>query len=148
MTLLHYNETPSFTKSWNAVFVHLFPLLSILIFFSLLSLSLTPVSDWRDYHGLCCCHWHHHRRHYNFPCHYHLGPDDPTTATFTKTSLKNRLRILKFFAIILSRPGTEKKGIYVGAEERGPPQSSDRDAIIYSLPFPFSCERKIGHFTS
>ena len=65
-----------------------------------------------------------------------------------KTSLKNRLRILNFFAIILSRPGTEKKGIYVAAEERGPRQSSDRDAIIYSLPFPFSSERKIGHFTS
>ena len=46
-----------------------------------------------------------------------------------KTSLKNRLRILNFFAIILSRPGTENKGIYVGAEERGPRQSSDGDAI-------------------
>ena len=65
-----------------------------------------------------------------------------------KTSLKNRLRILNFFAIILSRPGTEKKGIYVAAEERGPRQSSDRDGRIYSLPFPFSSERKIGHFTS
>ena len=56
MNLLHDNETPSFTESGNAIFVHLFPLLSILNFFSLLSLSLTPVSDWYDYHGLCCCH--------------------------------------------------------------------------------------------
>ena len=53
------NETPSFTESGNAVFVYLFPLLSILIFFSLLSLSLTHLLDWCDYHGYCCCHWHH-----------------------------------------------------------------------------------------
>ena len=39
--------------------------------------------------------------------------------------VEKRLRILNFFVIILSRPGTEKKGIYVGAEERGPRQSSD-----------------------
>ena len=50
------NETPSFTESGNAVFVHLFPLPSILIFFSLLSLSLTHLLDWCDYHGYCCCH--------------------------------------------------------------------------------------------
>ena len=62
--------------------------------------------------------------------------------------VEKRLRILNFFVIILSRPGTEKKGIYVAAEERGPRQSSDKDAIIYSLPFPFSSESKIGHFTS
>ena len=53
------NETPSFTESGNAVFVHLFPLPSILIFFFLLSLSLTHLLDWCDYHGYCCCHWHH-----------------------------------------------------------------------------------------
>ena len=44
----------------ETLFPFMFPLLSILIFFSLLSLSLTPVSDWCDYHDLCCFHWHHH----------------------------------------------------------------------------------------
>ena len=33
MNLLHDNETPSTTEAGNAVFVYLFPLLSILIFF-------------------------------------------------------------------------------------------------------------------
>ena len=61
------------------------------------------------------------------------GPYDPTTATSIKTSLKNRLRSFNFFAIIPTRPDTEKKGIYVRAEGRGPPPSSDSDARIYSL---------------
>ena len=65
------------------------------------------------------------------------GPYDPTTAMSMKTSLKNRLRSFNFFAIIPSRSDTEKKGIYVRAEERGPPPSSDRDARIYSLAVPF-----------
>ena len=65
------------------------------------------------------------------------GPYDPTTATSTKTSLKNRLHSFNFFAIIPSRPDTEKKGIYVRAEERGPPPSSDRDVRIYSVAVPF-----------
>ena len=41
-----------------------------------------------------------------------------------------------FLSIILSRPDTEKKGIYVGAEGRGPPPSSDGDARIYGLAVP------------
>ena len=43
----------------ETLFPFMFPLLSILIFFSLLSLSLTHLLDWCDYHGYCCCHWHH-----------------------------------------------------------------------------------------
>ena len=48
------------------------------------------------------------------------------------TSLKNRLRILLRFRDYTKSPGYSKKGIYVGAKERGPPTSSDRDARIYS----------------
>ena len=54
--------------------------------------------------------------------------------------MQARLKIdfasFNFFAIIPSRPDTEKKGVYVVAEERGPPPSSDRDARIYSLAVP------------
>ena len=65
------------------------------------------------------------------------GPHDPTTATSMETSLNNRLRILlNFFAIISIRPVTYKKGILVGAEERGPSPRSDRDGRIYRLAVP------------
>ena len=51
-----------------------------------------------------------------------------------KTSLKNKLRILSVFFMIYSRgPVILKKGIWVGAEEKGPRQSSDRDGRIYRL---------------
>ena len=75
---------------------------------------------------------------------------DPTTATSMKTSRRNRLRILlNHFTIIRSRPATQKKGIYVGAEERGPRQSSDRDAKIYCLAVPVLKKTlKFGHFMS
>ena len=54
-----------------------------------------------------------------------------------KTSLKNRLAILSnHFEIIPSRPVTSKRGIYVGAEERGPHPISDRDGRIYLLVVP------------
>ena len=54
-----------------------------------------------------------------------------------KTSLKNRLRtLLNFFAIIPIRPVTLKKRILVGAEERGPRPSSDRDGKTYRLAVP------------
>ena len=50
------------------------------------------------------------------------------------TSLKNRLRILSnHFAIITSRL---KKEFYVGAEERGPLASSQRDGRIYRVTVP------------
>ena len=65
------------------------------------------------------------------------GPYVPTTAKSMKTSSKNRLRSFNVFSIIPSRPDTEKKGIYVRAEERGPPPSSDRGARIYSVAVPF-----------
>ena len=59
---------------------------------------------------------------------------DLTTATSMKTSLKNRLQILSlFFAIIPRGPVTQKKGIWVGAEEKGPRLSSNRDGRIYHL---------------
>ena len=65
------------------------------------------------------------------------GPYDPTTATTMKSSLKNSLRILSnHFAIIAIRPVTWKKEIDVGAEERGPHPSSDRDVRIYRIAFP------------
>ena len=65
------------------------------------------------------------------------GPYDPTTATSMETSLENSLRILlNFFAIISIRPVTYKKGILVGAEERGPLPRSDRDGRIYRLGVP------------
>ena len=56
--------------------------------------------------------------------------------------MQARLKIdfasVNFFVIIPSRPDTEKKRVYVGAEERDPPPppSSDRDARIYSLAVP------------
>ena len=54
-----------------------------------------------------------------------------------KMSLKNRLRILlNVFAIIPIRPVTKKKGILVGAEERGPRPSLERDGGIYRLAVP------------
>ena len=54
-----------------------------------------------------------------------------------KTSVKNRLRILSnFFAIIPSRPVTLKRGINVGAEERGPRPSTNRDGRIYRIAVP------------
>ena len=54
-----------------------------------------------------------------------------------KLSLKNRPHILLIhLAIIPSRLVTEKKGIYVGAEERGPRPSLDRDGRIYRLAIP------------
>ena len=54
-----------------------------------------------------------------------------------ETSLRNILRILfNFFAIISIRPVTYKKGILVGAEERGPSPRSDRDGGIYRLAVP------------
>ena len=58
-------------------------------------------------------------------------PYDPTTAKSTKNSLKNRLRFLSnHFAIIPSRPVTQKKGIYFGAEERMPRPNSDRGGSV------------------
>ena len=54
-----------------------------------------------------------------------------------KTLLKNRLRILSsHFAIIPSLPVTQKKGIYVGDEERGPHPSWERHGTIYRLVVP------------
>ena len=47
---------------------------------------------------------------------------------------KNRLQILSlFFAIIPRGPVTQKKGIWVGAEEKGQRPSSNRDGRIYRL---------------
>ena len=43
-------------------------------------------------------------------------------------------------------PVTKTKAIYVGAEKRGPPPSSDRDGRIYRLPFPSSKKLKIWLF--
>ena len=63
------------------------------------------------------------------------------------TSLKNRLGILSnHFAIIASRPFTQKNGIYVGAEERGPQPSSDRDGRINRLAAPVLKKLKIWPF--
>ena len=51
-----------------------------------------------------------------------------------KNLAENRLRILSnHFAIILSRPVTYGRRIYVRAEESGPHPSSDRDGRIYRL---------------
>ena len=51
-----------------------------------------------------------------------------------KNLAENRLRILSnHFVIILSRPVTYAKRIYVRAEESGPHPSSDRDGRIYRL---------------
>ena len=51
-----------------------------------------------------------------------------------KNLAENRLRILSnHFVIILSRPVTYAKRIYVRAEENGPHPSSDRDGRIYRL---------------
>ena len=64
-----------------------------------------------------------------------------------KTSLKNRLRILSnFFAIIPSRPVTLKREIYVGAEERGPRPSSNRDGRIYRIAVPLLITLEIWPF--
>ena len=43
---------------------------------------------------------------------------------------------LNFFAIIPIRSVTYKKGILVGADERGPRPNSDRDGRIYRLAVP------------
>ena len=43
---------------------------------------------------------------------------------------------VNFFAMISIRPVTYKKGILVGAEERGPSPRSDRDGRIYRLAVP------------
>jgi len=54
-----------------------------------------------------------------------------------KTSLKNSLHILlNFFAIIQFALLLKRKGILIGAEERGPRPSSDRDGRIYRLAVP------------
>ena len=67
------------------------------------------------------------------------GPCDPTTARSLKTSLKRRL------ASFQTRGG---RGIYVGAEERGPRPSSDRGVRIYRLAVPVLKKNlKFGHFT-
>ena len=74
---------------------------------------------------------------------------DPTTATFVKTSLENRLRILSLFFVIIPRgPVTQKKGIRVGAEERGPHPTRVLTEMVefIALPSPFSSKLKIWSF--
>ena len=58
-------------------------------------------------------------------------------ATSLKMSLQNRLRILPLFFEIIPRGSlTEKNGIWVGAEEKGPRPSAERDGRIYRLAVP------------
>ena len=67
-----------------------------------------------------------------------MRPCDPTTATPTKLNIAEKvtLQLFTFFAIISRGPVTEKKGILVGAKEKGLRPSSGRDGRIYRLAVP------------
>ena len=64
--------------------------------------------------------------------------------------MQARLKIdfasVNFFVIIPSRPDTEKKRVYVGAEERYLPQVRTEMLELIVLPFPFLSEGKIWPF--
>ena len=72
---------------------------------------------------------------------------DPTTATSMKTSLRKTPHPFKPFRDYPKSPKyLKKKGIYVGAEERGPHPSSERDGRIYRLAVPVLKNLKLWSF--